>query len=171
MQTITISNLAEAIGITVARAGVILKDLPFFHRPRDREKRFYLAEVLPILTKRHRPDAANLQFLSNWDGDGVYCPLSIESCQKLVDWLEITPVFKERLKYVRTHFCNGLVSTTESSQWFSDLENLRIKIAASPFVLPYLIHGEKVGLPFFPKYSRAFAVVNGANDFDISDAA
>lgn len=167
MLTVTIDDYARACGLTTDGASARLRGVPFTRTGKG-PRRYALAWALPSLGRKYRLDAVNLLASAQLDASGLYIGGDevLQHAQELCDWLEADPTTAERLKWVRGQFFNGLAATARGqAAFYTDSERLRLLIAAADAVLPFVLTGEKAGLPAFAGgYSRAIALLHHAGE-------
>ena len=152
---INLADYGPAVGCTRNTAAKRLRNVPHVG---VKNQRFALTQVLPELrTHDHAP-----LLLSVARSDGEFYVGGDEvlaDARKLENWLQADPAMGERLHFVRVTFFNALASM-KSATLFRDSERLRLVLPMSEHVLPYIITGDKRGLPFMGSFARSFAIVH-----------
>ncbi len=162
MLTVTIANFADAMQVSTARAGVMLRGLPYTHRGHHAPRKYNLAAILPTITReKYRVLIPELLKTGVDDGE-LYVGDDEMLGDALGRWLEEDPAMRERLKRVRGEFAAGLAGSTQSSTWLEDLERVRSLLPLSQYVLPFVLIGDKSGLPDWNRFARAFTLVHSS---------
>lgn len=167
MLTITRADYMASLGVTEPTTTTRLRGLPCTGSGTGSTPRRYpLAWVLPTLKTKHRADALVLLDRARMDDSGLYIggDAELPHAQALCAWIEADEAMAERLKWVRGQFFNGLAATARGQAvFYHDTERLRLLIAGADAVLPFILTGERSGLPAFAGgYSRAIAVLHHA---------
>lgn len=163
MQTITISDFADAMGVTRTHAGTMLSGIPYSIRGRNGERRYSFPHALCRLTRpKYRERVPSLLERSRDDGE-IYCGTDIDLAEALNDWININSEMKARLARVRATFFQALAGSTASSSWAKESERIRTLLVLSSHVLPFVLIGDKSGLPEFGAFSRAFTLVHSSS--------
>lgn len=162
MQTITIKSLAEGLGLSLPTVANLLKGAPYYLPPgRGAARRYTLAGVIPRIAAKHRAKISAVVARAMDDGS-LFVGANETMADDLESWLD-SPM-KERLRAVRTKFFNALQTTTLSNAFYADSERIRTLLILSPSVLPYVLTGDKKGLPSWPDFARAFVLVHLPQD-------
>jgi hypothetical protein len=162
LQTITISDFAAALDVTKGHAGTMLAGIPYTIRGDHGERRYSFPAALCRLTRpKYRARVPALLASARDDGE-IYVGHDLDLAEALADWINVSPAMKERLARVRATFFSALAGSTQSSAWHSEVERIRSLLCLSAHVLPYVLTGDKSGLPSFPSFSRAFVLVHSS---------
>lgn len=158
---INLADYGPAVGCTRNTAAKRLRNVPHIG---ERNQRFALSQVLPEL--RDHTHAAPLLAVARSDGEFfVGGDEVLPTARKLETWLQADPAMGERLHFVRVTFFNALASM-KSATLFRDSERLRLALPLSEHVQPYILTGDRRGLPFMGSYARAFALVHQGAPLD-----
>ncbi len=130
-----------------------------------RNQRFALTDVLPRL--RERSLAAPLTRAAVDDGV-FWCggDEAFPAARKLEQWLIADADMAERLHNVRVSFFRALGLSMRSASMIQDAERHRVMLPMAAAVVPYIVTGDKFGLPFMGDFARSFAVVHSAPPFE-----
>lgn len=162
MLTVTIANFAEAMQVSAARAGVMLRGLPYTHRGHHAPRKYCLAAILPTLNReKYRSKVPALLAFAVDDGE-LYVGDDEQLGDALARWIEEDPEMRERLKRVRGEFAAGLAGSTQSSRWLEGLERVRSLLPTSQYVMPFVLTADKSGLPDMNRYARAFTLIHSS---------
>lgn len=160
---ITLPQYGPTVGCNRDSAARRLFGLPHIG---ERNKRFNVLHIIPTLPEKYRHHAALIVNAARSDsefyvgGDDM-----LPTARALEDWLQANPEMSARLHNVRVTFFNALASM-KSATLFRDSERLRLLLPLSDHILPYILTGDKRGLPFFGSFARAFALVHQAGPYE-----
>lgn len=156
-----VADYGPAVGVSRPTATRRLANVPHIGKV---NQRFALVDALPDLRS---PEAAvRLLAVSHSDGsfyvggDDV-----LPQARRVESWLQSDPAMAARLHNVRVTFFNALAGM-KSATLFRDSERLRLLLPLSDNILPFILTGDKRGLPFFGSFSRAFALVHQAGPYE-----
>lgn len=155
---LTLDAYAGAVGCRRDTAARRLRGCP---RKNARNQRFALTDVLPRL--RNRNHAAALTRVCVDDGT-FFCggDDALPAARELEKWLVIDPDMAERLHNCRVSFFRALGLSMRSAAMIQDAERHRVMLPMSGALLPYVVTGDKSGLPFMGDWSREFALVHSS---------
>ncbi len=108
MQTITITNFADAMDLTKERSGFMLKGIPYTISGANGERRYSFPAVLPTITRQKYRDRTPALLASARDDGELYVGSDLELGERLGAWLDADPAMKERLARVRATFFSAL---------------------------------------------------------------
>lgn len=165
MLKIVKNDYRDTLGISDITAFAHLKNIPSSKRGSSKE--YVLADVIPAMQGRYagampgllakaRPDNAFGTFVG---GDEA-----VEPAERLEAWLTLhVDGARTRIHQVRRSFAEGLGRAVRSSALMSDAERLRLLILRSDIALPFLITGDRSGLPRdWAEPARIFALLHSA---------
>lgn len=159
---LTLNGYARAVDCNRDTAGRRLRNCP---RSGLRNQRFSLTDVLPRLYDRSHAVALTEASVS----DGTFYvggDEALPAARKLETWLNADPAMAERLHAVRVSFFNALAGGLRSAAMIRDAERHRMLLPLADAVLPFIVTGDKRGLPFMGDFSRAFAITHQAAPMD-----
>lgn len=158
----TLDDYARACGCNRDTASRRLRDVP---RSGARKQRFLLAHVLPSL--RYRRYAAPLTNAARDDG-AFFCggDDAFPAARALEKFMQADPEMATRLHNVRVTFFNALATSMRSSGLIRDAERHRVMLPMSGAVLPYIVTGDKRGLPVMADFARSFAIVHSGGAYE-----
>lgn len=162
MLTISQSDYLTATGLQSRIASMRFSGLPY--RKAGRVNRYYLVDVLPLLSKKYARCAKELLSVAQEDGqEFVGGDDVLPSCAKLEEWLsDHIGGAAWRIHQVRTTFAHSLGAAMRSSGLTGDHERLRRLILRSSF-LPYLLTADRASLPVsMVDHARRFAIIHAA---------
>ncbi len=87
---------------------------------------------------------------------------ALPAARKLETWLNADPAMVERLHNVRVSFFNALAGGLRSAVLIRDAERHRMLLPMADAILPYVVTGDKRGLPSMSDWSKAFAITHQA---------
>lgn len=162
MLTVTQKDLSKATNLTQSAVSYMLTHVQ--SQSGGRARRYPLHAVLPLLGDRYRWAAPELVELAKPDDTGLFIGdmhTALATSSDLCAWLEADPKTAERLAILRQLFFSGLAATKGFGvHAVGELERLRKLIASAPDLLPFVVTGDKSGLPDLVSYSRAFVIIN-----------
>ena len=159
MLSVTQTDIATALGLTKSRASTMmtLAGVPYTANG-GKARRYAIAAVLPITPRKYRVCAERLLKLAVDDGE-LYCNVDLPTAEKFCAWIAIDDDMAHRLRFVRTSFFNALYASTKSNGYFEDSERIRVLLATSSYVLPFILTGT-APLPDFKHFARAFVLIH-----------
>ncbi|RWR51954.1 hypothetical protein EOW65_03640 [Sinirhodobacter ferrireducens] len=163
MLTIKQNDFLEATGLKSRSVTLKFNGLPSTQD--GRFKAYALADVLPLLGKKHAGAAVALlerardSGVTYVGGDEV-----LGSSARLEEWVrQNVPGAALRLHQVRTSFFDGLARGVRTNGLTSDVERLRLLVIRTPGALRYILAGDPVGLPCdWATWARHFALLHSA---------
>lgn len=153
---LSLESYAKAAGCNRDTAARRLRNCP---RTGLRNQRFALTDVLPRLRDRSLAVALTQAAVS----DGTFYvggDEALPAARKLERFLSGGADMAERLHNVRVSFCNALAGSLRSAVLIRDAERHRVLLPLSDALLPYIVTGDKRGLPFIVDFARAFALTH-----------
>ncbi|WP_146684096.1 hypothetical protein [Thioclava sediminum] len=139
-------------------ASVHLAGLPFEGHPR----RHPLPFALSRLKKKYRGAASELVRGARDDGSIFVATLDqMPFLEALSDWIDCDPEMAARASAVRRNFFASLAGSARGvTAYLGDVPRLWHIAIAAPTTLPYIITGDRSGLPNWHEYSRSLALVH-----------
>ena len=137
------------------------------YRQDGRQRRYALAELLPVLPSRYAFAAGPLVAAAKPDRNScgfVGGDESLPGARRFEAWLLAhVEGSEERLHRLRVTFAEALSRAVRSSNLSADHERLRLMILRTDFALPFLVTGKTSNLPQdWPEAARRFALIHAA---------